>query len=58
MKAEKMIAELLVPVDDDDNEHKSQQLRELALINGTLREDDFCHICGEKGHRNKSARSL
>ena len=22
-----------------------------ALINGTLREEDFCPVCGEKGHR-------
>ena len=28
-----------------------KQLKELALINGTLREDDFCQVCGEKGHR-------
>jgi hypothetical protein len=25
----------------------SIQLRELASINGTLRDTDFCHICGE-----------
>lgn len=46
-----MVQELLVPVDDEKNEHKQKQLRELALINGTLREDDFCQVCGEKGHR-------
>ena len=22
-----------------------------ALINGTLKEDEFCPVCGEKGHR-------
>jgi splicing factor 1 len=49
--AAKLIKELLTPVDDDKNEHKQKQLRELALINGTLREDEYCTICGEKGHR-------
>eukprot|EP00612_Vaucheria_litorea_P001156 CAMPEP_0171456778 /NCGR_PEP_ID=MMETSP0945-20130129/3121_1 /TAXON_ID=109269 /ORGANISM="Vaucheria litorea, Strain CCMP2940" /LENGTH=456 /DNA_ID=CAMNT_0011982255 /DNA_START=548 /DNA_END=1918 /DNA_ORIENTATION=+ len=50
-KAAKEISSLLRPVDDELNEHKQRQLRELALINGTLRDDDFCHICAEKGHR-------
>eukprot|EP01039_Chlorochromonas_danica_P000512 gene512-551_t len=50
-KAAKMIEILLRPVDDSLNEHKQRQLRELALINGTLREDEFCPVCGEKGHR-------
>ncbi len=46
-----MIEELLKPQDDALNEHKQKQLRELALINGTLREDEYCPVCGEKGHR-------
>ena len=50
-KAVKMIEEILVPQDDSVNEHKQKQLRELALINGTLREDEYCPVCGEKGHR-------
>jgi splicing factor 1 len=50
-KAAQEVQQLLVPVDDLKNSHKQKQLRELALINGTLREDDYCHICGEKGHR-------
>ncbi len=33
-----MIEKLLVPVDENLNEHKIKQLRELAIINGTLRE--------------------
>lgn len=37
-KASKIINELLVPVDEGQNEHKRQQLRELAEINGTLRD--------------------
>ena len=34
-----MIEKLLIPVDEDANEHKRQQLRELALMNGTLRDE-------------------
>lgn len=50
-RAAKEVQSLLVPVDDTKNSHKQKQLRELALINGTLRDADYCHICGEKGHR-------
>lgn len=46
-----LVTPLLVPVDDEGNAHKQAQLKELALINGTLKEDDFCPICGEQGHR-------
>lgn len=49
--AEKIIGDLLVLKDDNENEWKQQQLRELALINGTARDDNICHICGERGHR-------
>jgi splicing factor 1 len=51
MQAEEMVKALLKPLDDQDNAHKMNQLRQLAVINGTLREDDFCAICGEKGHK-------
>ena len=37
-KASKLIEKLLVPVDEDKNEHKRQQLRKLAELNGTLRD--------------------
>ncbi|CAN0547889.1 unnamed protein product, partial [Ectocarpus sp. 12 AP-2014] len=50
-QAAKEVGKLLRPLDDEQNEHKQKQLRELALINGTLREEDYCNICGEKGHR-------
>ena len=52
-KAAKMINELL-DVDNKEKveEHKASQLRQLAIINGTLREEDFCHNCGEKGHKS------
>lgn len=84
--AAKLVGEFLVPIDDEFNSHKQQQLRQLALINGkyaciwlhlkgrgpriiiiiivllsppfshtinqgTLREEGYCNICGEKGHR-------
>ncbi|XP_059645492.1 splicing factor-like protein 1 [Cornus florida] len=46
-----MVEKLLQPVDEGLNEHKRQQLRELAALNGTIREDEFCRLCGEPGHR-------
>lgn len=50
-KAVKIVEAILRPIDDSLNEHKQKQLRELALINGTLREDEYCPVCGEKGHK-------
>ncbi|CAO2043234.1 unnamed protein product [Urochloa humidicola] len=46
-----MVEKLLTPVDEVLNEHKQQQLRELAALNGTIRDDEFCRTCGEPGHR-------
>lgn len=46
-----MVEKLLRPVDEGLNEHKRQQLRELATLNGTIKEDEFCRLCGESGHR-------
>lgn len=46
-----MVEKLLVPVDEGRNEHKRAQLRELAALNGTIRDDEFCRLCGEFGHR-------
>lgn len=47
----KVIDEVLnAPV--GQNEHKRNQLKELAIINGTYRETvAICQICGESGHR-------
>lgn len=43
--AEKIIADLLVPKEDDAaNEWKMQQLRELALINGTACVCECCAV--------------
>lgn len=37
---------------EGQNEHKRNQLKELAIINGTYRETvAVCQICGEEGHR-------
>ena len=49
--AANMIEKLLTPVDEVLNEHKRQQLRELAALNGTIRDEEFCRLCGEPGHR-------
>jgi splicing factor 1 len=50
-KASEMVKQLLVPCDEEKNEHKARQLRELASINGTLRDEVRCRLCGESGHR-------
>lgn len=50
-RAEAIIRKILVPVDESSNDHKAKQLRELAAIAGTLRDDVVCRICGEAGHR-------
>ncbi|KAK9796272.1 hypothetical protein WJX73_001196 [Symbiochloris irregularis] len=49
--AAQMIEELLVPTDEARNEHKRLQLRELAALNGTLKDDEHCYLCGQSGHR-------
>ena len=51
-RAAAMVESLMKPVNDDFNEHKRAQLRELALINGTLRDIDgaACRACGKPGH--------
>eukprot|EP00879_Flechtneria_rotunda_P010845 GHRR01011334.1.p1 GENE.GHRR01011334.1~~GHRR01011334.1.p1 ORF type:complete len:486 (+),score=149.40 GHRR01011334.1:622-2079(+) len=40
-KAAEMVRKLLTPMDDLHNEHKQLQLRELAAINGTLRDHEL-----------------
>ena len=49
--AAQMIEDLLVPTDEARNEHKRLQLRELAALNGTLKDDQHCYLCGQSGHR-------
>lgn len=55
--AASMVEKLLVPVEESMNDHKSKQLRELALINGTLRDDTQCRLCGEQGHKSYACPS-
>ncbi|KAL2540039.1 splicing factor-related [Abeliophyllum distichum] len=44
-----MVEKLLQPVDEVLNEHKRQQLKELAALNGTIRDEEYCRLCGEPG---------
>ena len=51
--AAQMVRDMLVVIDDEVNIHKQNQLRELALLNGTLKDtEEWCGTCGEKGHRD------
>lgn len=63
LSASKMVKKLLVPIEEGKNEHKRAQLRKLAEINGTLRDnvwqpsgrtwtsaDVYCKHCGEISH--------
>lgn len=48
--ASAMIERLLEPMDEERNEHKRLQLRELAALNGTLKDEVACYLCGETTH--------
>lgn len=50
-KASYELERLLEPMDESMNEHKRLQLRELAALNGTLKDVENCFLCGEDGHR-------
>lgn len=47
------VIETAASIPEEQNEHKRGQLRELAALNGTLRDDEgqVCQNCGEVGHR-------
>jgi len=49
--AAEMVEPLLNPESRAVDELKEKHQLELAEINGTTRHDEYCHICGEKGHR-------
>lgn len=53
-----MILRLIVPVDEEANEHKRQQLRELAQINGTLRDSDAKEARARQEEENVNAYAL
>ncbi|PWN30296.1 hypothetical protein BDZ90DRAFT_257381 [Jaminaea rosea] len=47
------VIETAASTPESQNDHKRSQLRELATLNGTLRDDEnqVCQNCGAKGHR-------
>ncbi|KAN0062562.1 hypothetical protein ACQY0O_005094 [Thecaphora frezii] len=47
------VIETAASTPEGENDHKRNQLRELAALNGTLRDDEnqICKNCGNKGHR-------
>ncbi|KAJ3196731.1 hypothetical protein HK101_007963 [Irineochytrium annulatum] len=53
MKMIEKIIETAASVPEGQNQLKQEQLRALAILNGTLREDDqqICQNCGATGHR-------
>ncbi|KAI9098034.1 hypothetical protein DFS34DRAFT_95154 [Phlyctochytrium arcticum] len=53
MKAIEKVIETAASVPEDQNAHKRMQLRKLAELNGTLRDDEnqTCPNCGNTGHR-------
>ncbi|KAH7294196.1 hypothetical protein KP509_28G060200 [Ceratopteris richardii] len=52
-KAAAMVEKLLVPVEDDKNEHKKAQLRELALLNKSVQSNDTHNVSSELAHSSK-----
>jgi splicing factor 1 len=48
----------LQPLDEEMNEHKKLQLRELAALNGTLKDEQFCFICGESGEQGHGVHGM
>ena len=48
--AKALVERLLRPLDEEMNEHKKMQLRELAAMNGTLKDTVYCSNCAEPGH--------
>lgn len=50
-KAVEIVSKLLVPQNTQAiNELRKNQLRELAKIQGTIIQESYCSICGQKGH--------
>ncbi|XP_073031046.1 uncharacterized protein [Primulina eburnea] len=48
--AKAMVEKLLIPVADENNEHKKAQLTELAKMRGTYKDQNTCQLCKEQGH--------
>lgn len=53
IRAINTVIEIAASTPESQNDHKRNQLRELATLNGTLRDDEnqVCQNCGMKGHR-------
>eukprot|EP00878_Enallax_costatus_P005999 GHUV01006292.1.p1 GENE.GHUV01006292.1~~GHUV01006292.1.p1 ORF type:complete len:493 (+),score=174.21 GHUV01006292.1:304-1782(+) len=49
-RASAMVEKLCTPSDEEHEVHKRLQLRELAALNGTLKDLEACFVCGEAGH--------
>lgn len=49
-EAERIINELLQPLDDDKNIHKQKQMKQLAELNGLHEMNARCPYCGMTGH--------
>lgn len=57
-RAEQQIRKILTPVEEDRNEHKKAQLRKLAEINGTLKEELWDDVAGgTSGPRVRASQS-
>lgn len=52
-----MVEKLLIPV-EGRNEHKEAQLKELAMLNGTVRDENVCYVCGDVGHQSYACPDL
>ncbi|KAG7880464.1 hypothetical protein KL905_002437 [Ogataea polymorpha] len=62
-KAMKLCGEIIqgaISAPEGQNEHKRDQLKQLAILNGTLRASDekLCLNCGEKGHKRYECPNL
>ncbi|QHN80111.1 hypothetical protein HN51_057094 [Arachis hypogaea] len=53
-----MVEKLLIPVEEGQNEHKREQLKELAQLKATRRDENVCSVCGDKGHRHYACPNL
>lgn len=56
--AVEMVEKLLIPIEFGMNEHKLNQLRELAKLNGTHKDENSCNVCKEQGHMHYACPRL
>ncbi|KAK9291429.1 hypothetical protein L1049_019376 [Liquidambar formosana] len=53
-----MVEKLLIPVENGMSEHKAAQLKELAKLKGTYKDENMCSVCGEQGHKQYACPRL